>query len=58
MYDELKKSKEDNSTIRILLCSETDADIAKYSILKGNEQLFDSKCLLKFSKFMIYSLYE
>ncbi len=39
MYDELKKSKEDNPTIRILLCSETDADIAKYSILKGNEQL-------------------
>lgn len=43
MYDELKKSKEDNPTIGILLCSETDADIAKYSILKGNEQLFDSK---------------
>lgn len=43
MYDELKKSKEDNPTIGILLCSETDADIAKYSILKGNEQLFTSK---------------
>ena len=43
MYDELKKSKEDNPTIGILLCSETDADIAKYSILKGNEQLFASK---------------
>ena len=43
MYDELKKTKEDNPTIGILLCSETDADIAKYSILKGNEQLFASK---------------
>lgn len=43
MYDELKKAKEDNPTIGILLCSETDADIAKYSILKGNEQLFASK---------------
>ena len=43
MYDELKKSKEDNPTIGILLCSETDADIAKYSILQGNEQLFTSK---------------
>ncbi len=43
MYDELKKSKEDNPTIGILLCSETDSDIAKYSILKGNEQLFASK---------------
>ena len=43
MYDELKKSKEDNPTIGILLCSETDSDIAKYSILKGNEQLFATK---------------
>lgn len=43
IYDELKKTKEDNPTIGILLCSETDADIAKYSILKGNEQLFASK---------------
>ena len=42
-YDEIKKSKEDNPTIGILLCSETDEDIAKYSILKGNEQLFASK---------------
>lgn len=43
MYDELKKSKEDNPTIGILLCSDTDEDIAKYSVLKGNEQLFASK---------------
>ena len=43
MYDELKKHKQDNPTIGILLCSETDADIAKYSILKGNEQLFATK---------------
>ena len=27
----------------IVLCSETDEDIAKYSILHGNEQLFASK---------------
>jgi hypothetical protein len=26
-----------------VLCSETDEDIAKYSILNGNEQLFASK---------------
>ena len=43
MYDELKKSKDDNPTIGIVLCSETDEDIAKYSILKGNEQLFATK---------------
>ena len=28
---------------RTVLCSETDEDIAKYSVLKGNEQLFASK---------------
>lgn len=40
MYDELKKSKDDNPTIGILLCTDTDADVARYSILNGNEQLF------------------
>lgn len=30
-------------TVGILLCSETDSDIAKYSILNGNEHLFASK---------------
>ena len=43
MYDELKKAPDDNPTIGIVLCSETDEDIAKYSVLKGNEQLFASK---------------
>lgn len=43
MYDELKKSKEDNPTLGIVLCSDTDEDIARYSVLKGNEQLFASK---------------
>jgi len=42
MYDE-KKANNDNPTIGIVLCSETDNDIARYSILKGNEQLFASK---------------
>ena len=32
-----------NPTIGIVLCSDTDEDIAKYSILHGNEQLFASK---------------
>ncbi|AEI51571.1 PDDEXK nuclease domain-containing protein [Runella slithyformis] len=43
MYDEEKKADNDNPTIGIILCSETDQDIARYSILKGNEQLFASK---------------
>ncbi len=43
MYDELKRSEGDNPTIGILLCSDTDDDIARYSIMHGNEQLFASK---------------
>ena len=43
MYDELKKRSDDNPTIGILLCSETDEDIARFSVLKGNEQLFATK---------------
>ena len=43
MYDELVKQPEDNPTIGIVLCSETDQDIARYSILKGNEKLFAVK---------------
>lgn len=43
MYDEIKKAQDDNPTIGIVLCSDTDEDIAKYSILHGNEQLFASK---------------
>ena len=43
MYDELRRTEGDNPTIGIVLCSETDKDIARYSILKGNEQLFATK---------------
>ena len=43
MYDELKRSEGDNPTIGIILCSDTDEDIARYSVLHGNEQLFASK---------------
>lgn len=43
MYDELKKNKDDNPTIGILLCTDTDVDIARYSILNGHEQLFATK---------------
>lgn len=43
MYDEFKRTEGDNPTIGIVLCSETSQDIARYSILKGNEQLFADK---------------
>ena len=45
MYDDLKRTEGDNPTIGIVLCSDTDRDIAKYSILNGNEQLFAAKYL-------------
>jgi hypothetical protein len=43
MFDDLKKQSSDNATIGILLCTETDHTIAKYSILNDKEQLFASK---------------
>lgn len=43
MFDETVKQTSDNPTLGIVLCSETDSDIARYSILKGNEQIFASK---------------
>lgn len=43
MYDDLKKRDDDNPTLGLVLCTDTDEDIAKYSILHGNEQLFASK---------------
>lgn len=45
MYDELKCKEGDNPTIGILLCSETDEDIARYSVLHDNNRLFMSKYL-------------
>lgn len=45
MYDELKCKEGDNPTIGILLCSETDQDIARYSVLHDNDRLFMSKYL-------------
>ena len=45
MYDDLKKQENDQPTIGILLCTETDRTIAKYSVLNENKQLFASKYL-------------
>ena len=45
MYDELKRTEGDNPTIGILLCSETSKDIARFSVLNGNKQLFASTYL-------------
>ncbi len=46
MYDELKRSEGDNPTIGIVLCEDTDEDIARYSVLHDNDNLFASKYML------------
>ena len=43
MYDDLVKGEDDNPTIGVLLCTETDNTIAKYSVLHESEQLFAAK---------------
>jgi predicted nuclease of restriction endonuclease-like (RecB) superfamily len=50
MYDDLKRSTDDNPTIGILLCSEKDETIVKYSILNDQNNLFASKYLLYLPK--------
>lgn len=45
MFDDLKRGEGDNPTIGLLLCAETSKDIARYSVLHGNEQLFAAKYL-------------
>jgi predicted nuclease of restriction endonuclease-like (RecB) superfamily len=50
MYDDLKKADDDNPTIGILLCSEKDETIVKYSVLNDKNQLFASKYLLYLPK--------
>ncbi len=43
MYDDLKKGEDDNPTIGIILCTDKDETIVKYSVLAENEKLFASK---------------
>ena len=43
MYDDLVKGEDDQSTIGVLLCTDTDNTIARYSVLNDNDQLFAAK---------------
>ena len=45
MYDDLMLSEGHNPTIGILLCAETDEDVAHYSVLNGSDQLYAAKYL-------------
>jgi len=43
MCDDLVKSADDNPTIGVLLCTDTDKTVAKYSVLHDSDQLFAAK---------------
>jgi predicted nuclease of restriction endonuclease-like (RecB) superfamily len=43
MFDDLKRGEDDNPTIGIILCSDKEDTVVRYSVLKDNEQLFASK---------------
>lgn len=43
MFDDLYKNEDDNPTIGLLLCSEKNEAVAKYSVLNDAKQMFASK---------------
>jgi predicted nuclease of restriction endonuclease-like (RecB) superfamily len=43
MYEEKKRRSDDNPTIGLILCTENNKTVAKYSVLNESEQLFASK---------------
>ena len=46
MYDDLVKDADDAPTIGVLLCTDTDNTIARYSVLHDNEQLYAAKYMI------------
>lgn len=45
IYDQHKKSQDDNPTLGLILCSEKSEAVAKYSVLTDSQQLFAAKYL-------------
>lgn len=45
MFDDLKRAKDDNPTLGIILCADKDETVVRYSVLQENQQLFASKYL-------------
>ena len=43
MMDDLKRARDDNPTVVIILCTQKDASVVRYSVLQGNEQIFASR---------------
>ncbi len=46
MFDDLQKGKDDNPTVGLILCTQKDKTIVKYSVLNENKHLFASKYML------------
>lgn len=47
MYEEKKRRSDDNPTIGLILCTENNHTVAKYSVLNDSEQLFASKYMME-----------
>jgi hypothetical protein len=47
MYEEKKRRSDDNPTIGLILCTENNHTVAKYSVLNDSQQLFASKYMLE-----------
>ena len=45
LFDTYKRPEGDNPTIGIILCSETNADVARFSTFATNKQMYASKYL-------------
>ncbi len=43
MMDDLQRAPNDNPTVGIILCTQRDASVVRYSVLHGNEQIFASR---------------
>lgn len=46
MFDDLQRGEDDNPTVGLILCTDKDKAIVKYSVLRENKQLFASKYML------------
>ena len=46
MFDDLVATDGDNPTIGLILCTEKNETVAKYSVLKDRKQIFASKYML------------
>lgn len=47
MYEEKKRRSDDNPTIGLILCTENNHTVAKYSVLNDSEHLFASKYMME-----------